>query len=96
MENVNLSSITDNKFIQENSISTFPWRKWVWEQQNNTVEGGEVLTDDVKIAETFNSFFGNIVNTLNIEKDESMFYGTGDETDPLLHAIKNIATILSF
>ena len=96
MENVNLSSITDNKFILENSISTFPWRKWVWEQQNNTVEGGEVLTDDVKIAGTFNSFFGNIVNTLNTEKDESMFYGTGDETDPLLHAIKNIATILSF
>ena len=54
------------------------------------------MTDDVKIAETFNSFFGNIVNTLNIEKDESIFYGTGDETDPLLHAIKNIATILSF
>ena len=96
MGNLNLSSITDNKFILEKSISTFHWRKWVWEQQNNTVEGEEVLTDDVKIAETFNSFFGNIVNTLNIEKDESIFYGTGDETDPLLHAIKNIATSLSF
>ena len=31
------------------------------------VEGGKVLTKDTKIAETFNSFFGNIVNTLNIE-----------------------------
>ena len=43
------------------------------------------MIDDAKIA---NSFFGNIVNTINIEKDESMFCDTGDETDPLLHAIK--------
>ena len=41
-----------------------------------------------KIAETFNSFFDNIVQTLNIEKDDSIFCDTGDETDPLLRAIK--------
>ena len=29
----------------------------------------EVLTADVKIAETLNLFFGNIVNTLNVAKD---------------------------
>ena len=52
------------------------------------VESGKVLTDDAKIAETFNSFFGNIVNTLNIKKYESIFCDTGDETDPLLRAIK--------
>ena len=55
------------------------------------VEGGKVLTEDTKIAETFNSFFGNIVNTLNIEKDESIFCDTGDETDPLLRAIKKFS-----
>ena len=52
------------------------------------MEGVKVLTDDVKIAETFKSFFGNIVNTLNIEKDETVFCDTGDETDPLLRTIK--------
>ena len=52
------------------------------------VEGGKVLTYDAEIAETFNSFFGNIVNTSNIKKDESIFCDTGDETDPLLRAIK--------
>ena len=46
------------------------------------------MTDDAKIAETFNLFFGNIENTLNIEKDESIFGDTEDETDPLLGAIK--------
>ena len=46
------------------------------------------MTDDAKKGETFNSFFGNIVNILNIEKDESIFCDTGDETNPLLRAIK--------
>ena len=46
------------------------------------------MTDDAKIAETFNSFFSNIVNTLNTEKDEGIFCDTGDETDLLLRAIK--------
>ena len=54
------------------------------------------MTDDAKIAETFNSFFGNILNTLNIQKDESIFCDTGDAIDPLLRAIKNIAVILAF
>ena len=54
------------------------------------------MTDDAKIAETFNSFFGNIVNPLNIEKVENIFCDTGDETDPLLCAIKNIINILAF
>lgn len=40
----------------------------------------EVLTDDTKTAETFN-LFGNIVNTLNIEKNKSIFYDMGDEID---------------
>ena len=31
------------------------------------------MTDDAKIAETFNSFFGNIVNTLTIEKMRGSF-----------------------
>ena len=46
------------------------------------------MTYDAKIAETFNSFFGNIANILNIEKDEGIFCDTGDETDPLLCAMK--------
>ena len=49
----------------------------------------------IKIAET-NSFFGNVVNTLNIEKDESIFCNTGDETNPLLLAIKNQTNIAKY
>ena len=46
------------------------------------------MADNTKIAETLNSFFGNIANTLNIQKDESFLCDTGDETDPLLRAVK--------
>ena len=46
------------------------------------------MTDDAKIGETFSSSFRNIVNTFNIEKDESIFRDTEDETDPLLCAVK--------
>ena len=47
------------------------------------------MTDDAKISKTFNSFVSGIVNTLNIEKDESIFCDTRGEADPLLRATKN-------
>ena len=42
------------------------------------VEGGKDLTNDAKIAETFDSYFGNTGNTSNTEIDESIFCDTGD------------------
>ena len=45
------------------------------------------------MSETFNSFF---VNTLNIEKDESIFCDMGDETDPVLRAYFKNPTEFSF
>ena len=75
----------------ENSISTFYLKKMSLRKTNLTpIEGGKVLVNDAKIAENFNSFFGKMANTLNIEKDESIFCDTGGETDPLLHAIRKI------
>ena len=47
-----------------------------------TLEKNEILTDDAKIAETF--------NTWNIEKDESILCDTGNETEPVKIAIKKI------
>ena len=96
-ENLNLSSITDNKLFWKTVSPLFTDKNGFKNNKITLVEGGKVLTDDVKIAETFNSFFGNIVSTLNIENDESVFCDTGDETDPLLRTIKKyIANILVF
>ena len=79
----------------ENSIPTFHWKNWS-KNKITLAEGGKVLTNDAKIAESFKSFFYNTVNTLKIGIDESIFCDTGDETDSLLRAIKNIANILAF
>ena len=95
-ENLNVNSITDNKLLCK-TVSPLSTKKN--RSKNNKItliEGGKVLTDNAKIAETCNSFFGNIVNTLNIEKNESIFCDARDETDLLLHVIKNIANILAF
>ena len=45
------------------------------------------MKDDAKIAEIFNSFFGDIVKILNTDK--GIFCDTGNETD-------NIANIPAF
>ena len=62
-ENLNLSSITDNKLFWKTVSPLFTEKNGSKNNKITLVEGGKVLTDDVKIAETFNSFFGNIVNT---------------------------------
>ena len=66
-ENLNFNSITDNKLFWKTVSPLFTEKNGSKSNKITLVEGGKVLTDDTKIAETFNSFFGNIVNTLNIE-----------------------------
>lgn len=48
----------------------------------------KILTFDAKITKTFNSFFKNVINTLNIDKEESILYDTDNDTDPLKIEIK--------
>ena len=86
--NLNLSSITDKELFWKAGSPLFTEKNPSKNNKITFVEGGKILKDDAKISETFNSFFGNIVNTLNTEKDESIFSDTGDETDPLLGARK--------
>ena len=46
------------------------------------------IKDDGKISETFNNFFKKVVNTCNIEEDESILCDVGKETDPVKIAVK--------
>ena len=72
-ENVNLSSITDNKLFWKTVSPLFTENNG---SRNNkiTLEGGKILTDDAKITETFNSFFGHIVNTLTLKWDMKLIH----------------------
>ena len=61
-ENLNLSSITDNKLFWKTVCTFFTGNNGSKNNKISLVEGDKVLTDYAKIAETFNSFFGNTVN----------------------------------
>ena len=59
-------------------------------------DGGKVISDTERVADTFNKFFVNIGNTLKIDKDKQFLVETNDVFDPVLKAIRNIALILAF
>ena len=89
-----MSSSTDNNLFWKTVSPLLTEKNRSYNNKITLVEGGKVLTNDAKITETFNSLFGNIVNILNIDKDEIIFCDAGDETDLLLRTMKNIANIL--
>ena len=51
-------------------------------------DGGKVISDTERAADTFNKFFVNIGNTLKIDKDKQFLVETNDVFDPVLKAIK--------
>ena len=42
----------------------------------------------IKVADTFNEFFSNVVKELKIEKDDNLLTDGIEETNPVLKAIK--------
>ena len=51
-------------------------------------DGGKIISDRGKVADTFNKFFVNIGNTLKIDKVKRFLVETNDVFDPALKAIK--------
>ena len=51
-------------------------------------DGGKIISDREKVADTFNKFFVNIGNTLKIDKVKRFLFETNDVFDPALKAIK--------
>ena len=51
-------------------------------------DGGKIISDTEKVADTFNKFFVNIGKTLKIDKDKQFLVETNDVFDPVLEAIK--------
>ena len=46
------------------------------------------MSEETKIADTFNEFFSNVVKELKIENDDNLLTDDIEETDPVLKAIK--------
>ena len=55
-------------------------------------DGGKIISDTEKVADTFNKFFVNIGNTLKIDKDKQFLAETNDVFGPVLKAIKKYST----
>ena len=51
-------------------------------------DGGKIISDTEKVADTFNKFFVNIGKALKIDKDKQFLVETKDVFDPVLKAIK--------
>ena len=51
-------------------------------------DGGKIISDTEKVADTFNMFFVNIGNTLKINKDKRFLVETNDVFDPVLKTVK--------
>ena len=51
-------------------------------------DGGKIISDTEKVADTFNKFFVSIGNTLKIDKEKQFLVERNDISDPVLKAIK--------
>ena len=55
-------------------------------------DGGKIISDTEKVADTFNKFFVSIGNTLKIDKEKQFLVERNDISDPVLKAIKKYST----
>ena len=69
--NLEAKSITDNKKFWKSVKPLFPDKITVKEIINLT-ENGEILSLDTDIADMFNDYFSNVVQNLNIPRENAM------------------------
>ena len=84
---LNVNHITDNKNFWMVVKPNFS-NKILGNNRVTLRDGGKIISDTEKVADTFNRFFVNIGNTLKIDKDKPFLVETNDEFDPVLKAIK--------
>jgi len=80
-------NVMDNKQFWK-TVKPFLSDKTTNDNKIILVENDEILTDNLKIAETFNSYFSQIVPELNISIDRELLTDTSNISDPVLKAIK--------
>ena len=89
---LNVNHITDNKNFWRVVKPNFSNKILV---TNRLIlrDGGKVISDTERVADTFNTFFVNIGNTLKIGKDKQFLVETNDVFDPVLKAIKKYSAL---
>ena len=84
---LNVSRITDNKNFWGLVKPNFS-NKIVGTNRMILRDGSKIISDTENVADTFNKFFTNKGNILNIDKDKGFLVDTNGVFDPVLKAIK--------
>ena len=84
--NLNVKSVTDNKLFWTTVKPCFSDKSAKLETIT-LVENGNVISNDKDIAEKFNHFYGNILETLNIEPYNEGSHNVDHIQGPVLKAI---------
>ena len=84
---MNVNHITDNKNFWKVVKPNFS-KKILGTNREILRDGGKIISDTEKVADTFNKFFVNIGKTLKIDNDKKFLVETNDVFDPVLKAIK--------
>ena len=87
-EFLDISKIIDNTFVWKTISSLFPDKSYSTNSKITLSENKVILSEESKVADTFNKVFSNVVKELKIEKDDDLPTDATDETDPVLKAIK--------
>ena len=87
--NLDMKNITDNK-KNWNTVKPLFTNKGGTKENITLVNEGKIITEDIQVAQTFNDFFDNAVNSMNIEEDKYLETDTIRLSDPVEIAIKKI------
>ena len=83
---LNPALIADNKKIWKTVKPLFS-EKYLSKEAITIIENNEIITDDKKITEIFNTFFSNCVEGLGISIDSSLINHDINGSDPVINAI---------
>ena len=93
--NLNIKDITDNKnFWKTLKVLLISDKRICGSSKINLVVDEKNLSDDRKIAETYNNYFNNAVKFLNLQYDPEHLNDVCDENIPIEIAIKSLKMIL--
>ena len=87
-ESLDISKIPDNKTFWKTICPLFSNKSYLTNSRITLLKNGAILSEEAKVADTFNEFFSNVVKELEIEKDDNLLTDATEETDPVLKAIK--------
>ena len=85
--NLNINNYTDNKKIW-NTVKPLFSNHGGGSQKITLVKDEKIISNDEEVAETFNNFFINSVESLDINENKCLLKATGNITNPVKIALK--------